>query len=233
MAPVHLSWQQCTLISVVVLAGCLMGSYQSATDKHFIAYFTNPAISSIQFYWKDNKGSRLGSIARLKTFVEQQHATLLFAMNGGMYTPGKAPQGLFIQDKKMVIPADTGKGNGNFYLQPNGIFYITERHKAAICKTGDFINDGNVEFATQSGPMLLIHGSIHPAFAKGSVNLEIRNGVGILPGNRIVFAISVVPVNFYAFADYFKTLGCSDALYLDGFVSRMYLPAKSLGAIGW
>ena len=33
-------------------------------------------------------------------------------------------------------------------------------------------------------------------------------------------------INFYNFAKYFKSLGCKNALYLDGFVSRTYLPEK-------
>ena len=60
-----------------------------------------------------------------------------------------------------------------------------------------------------------------------STNLNIRNGVGILPNNQIVFAISKKEINFYDFAEYFKNLGCKNALYLDGFVSRTYLPEKN------
>ena len=87
-----------------------------------------------------------------------------------------------------------------------------------------------MKWATQSGPMLVIDGAIHSAFKKGSINVNIRNGVGILPDNKIVFAISKEEINFYDFAEYFKNLGCKNALYLDGFVSRMYLPEKNLSA---
>jgi uncharacterized protein YigE (DUF2233 family) len=80
--------------------------------------------------------------------------------------------------------------------------------------------------STQSGLMLIIDGEIHPAFKEGSSSLYVRNGVGILPDNRIVFAMSREAVNFYSFANYFKSLGCRNALYLDGFVSRTYLPEK-------
>ena len=34
-------------------------------------------------------------------------------------------------------------------------------------------------------------------------------------------------VSFYDFAKYFKKIGCENALYLDGFVSRTYLPEKN------
>lgn len=121
---------------------------------------------------------------------------------------------------------DTTKGNGNFYLKPNGVFYISFNKKPNICITEKFIENKNINFATQSGPMLVIDGNIHFAFQKNSVNLNIRNGVGILPNNQIIFAMSKKEINFYEFAEYFKELGCKNALYLDGFVSRTYLPEK-------
>ncbi|MCE3260121.1 MAG: hypothetical protein K0S12_1762, partial [Bacteroidetes bacterium] len=94
------------------------------------------------------------------------------------------------------------------------------------CETGDFKTSSAVDYATQSGPMLVINGKLHPDFREGSKNLNIRNGVGILPDGKILFAISKVPVNFFDFAMYFKKKGCKNALYLDGFVSRAYLPEK-------
>jgi len=44
--------------------------------------------------------------------------------------------------------------------------------------------------------MLVIDGKTHPAFKQGSANLFVRNGVGILPGNKVVFAMSKQPINF-------------------------------------
>ena len=75
--------------------------------------------------------------------------------------------------------------------------------------------------------MLVIDGKIHPAFTKGAANVNIRNGVGILPDNTIVFAMSKTEINFYDFAIYFKNTSCKNALYLDGFVSRTYLPEQN------
>ncbi len=75
--------------------------------------------------------------------------------------------------------------------------------------------------------MLLIDGAVHPAFKKGSANLNIRNGVGVLPNGRVLFAVSKEAVNFYDFARFFLSMGCANALYLDGFVSRTYLPSQN------
>jgi uncharacterized protein YigE (DUF2233 family) len=74
---------------------------------------------------------------------------------------------------------------------------------------------------------LVIDGEIHKAFNKGSTNLNIRNGVGILPNNKILFAMSKKEINFYDFAEFFKSKGCKNALYLDGFVSRTYCPNQN------
>jgi uncharacterized protein YigE (DUF2233 family) len=105
-----------------------------------------------------------------------------------------------------------------FTYQPENLAFISQ--------TESFHNNGRIKYATQSGPMLVIDGQIHPAFKKGSANLNIRNGVGILPNNKVVFAMSKKEVTFYEFANYFKSIGCKNALYLDGLVSRTYLPAK-------
>jgi uncharacterized protein YigE (DUF2233 family) len=194
---------------------------------NMISYIVDPKNQDLQFYWKDSSGNIFRSIQRLKEDLHHRHKKLLFAMNGGMFNTENSPVGLFIQQEVTITPMDTSDGKGNFYVKPNGVLYITSTNNAVICSTTEFKNDGGIKFATQSGPMLLINGAFHPAFKKGSANLNIRNGVGILPDRRLVFAMSKDPVNFYDFAGYFKSLGCKNALYLDGFVSRTYLPGKN------
>ncbi|MES2679021.1 MAG: phosphodiester glycosidase family protein [Bacteroidota bacterium] len=195
-------------------------------DDQILAYTVDAKTQDLQLYWKNEKGEPLKSIQNLKAYVERKNLTLTFAMNGGMFNKDFSPQGLFIQNKKTLVVLDTASGNGNFYLKPNGIFYVTDDNLPYVCKTTDFSQHRKIKFATQSGPMLLIDGQIHPAFKEGSANLNIRNGVGILPDNKVVFAMSKTEINFYDFAKYFQSLGCKNALYLDGFVSRTYLPEK-------
>lgn len=193
-----------------------------------MSYIVDPQKQDLRFYWKDEHGQRFGAIQRLKDWCEHRGQRLLFAMNGGMFDPGYSPVGLFIEGGRLIKTLDSGAGKGNFYLQPNGVFYLTKDHRAGICTTPAFHDSGQVAYATQSGPMLLIDGAFHPGLTKGSPNLNIRNGVGILPGNRILFAITREPMNFYDFAAWFREQGCRDALYLDGFVSRAWMPEK-----GW
>ena len=198
---------------------------RTAEDTRFITYIADPKNQEIQLYQKDELGKDFRNIGNLQTWAQQHNKTLEFAMNGGMYHPDFSPVGLFIQNGKEIHPIDTGSGEGNFYLQPNGIFYITAT-EAGISSTADFKNTGAVLFATQSGPMLLKDGVIPASFKQGSTNLQVRNAVGILPDHKVIFALSKQPISFYDFAAYFKGLGCKNALYLDGVVSRAYLPAK-------
>lgn len=199
---------------------------QNSIDDKIVAVTVDTKIQDLQLYWKNDKGEILRSIQNLKTYVESKNLKLTFAMNGGMFNNDFSPQGLFIQNKKLLVGLDTTAGKGNFYLKPNGVFYVTTDNIPFVCKTNDFKSSQNIKYATQSGPMLLIDGQIHPSFKEGSKNLNIRNGVGILPDNKVVFAMSKTEINFYDFAKYFQNLGCKNALYLDGFVSRTYLPEK-------
>lgn len=214
------------VLSIVITSLGLISFTKSSDDGDILSHTVNLSQQELRFFWKDDNGKTLRNYQFLSDYVEANSKELVFAMNGGMFKKDLSPQGLYIENGKVLSPLDTTqKGYGNFYLQPNGVFYITNDKKGFVCKTEDFKNE-NVKYATQSGPMLLIDGKIHTAFRKGSSNLNIRNGVGILPNGELLFAMSKGKTNFYDFASYFKAKGCKNALYLDGFVSRTYLPSK-------
>lgn len=220
------------LIGLIVFVLLIVGyitliASKDAADNLFISYTADPKAGSIVFFWKDDNGELFRNIGSVKAYVENKGEELIFAMNGGMFKTNNSPQGLYIEQFKAVTPLDTSSGDGNFYLKPNGVFYLTASNTPAICKTNEFQNNNLIKYATQSGPMLVIDGEIHPAFKKGSNNLNIRNGVGILPNGKVVFIMSKATINFYDFATYFKSLGCKNALYLDGYVSKTYLPEKN------
>ena len=196
-------------------------------DERFVSYVVDSKKLNIEFYWKNKKDVNFRNAENLKLWLKTQNKELLFAVNGGMYKKDNSPQGLYIENNVKKNEIDTTSGSGNFYLKPNGVFYLTNDKKPNICITKEFVDNEKIKFATQSGPMLVINGKIHSAFKKGSSNLNIRNGVGVLPNNEIIFAMSKKEINFYDFAEYFKKLGCKNALYLDGFVSRTYLPEKN------
>lgn len=215
-------------ISLLSIAGIIaFKATQNPIDDRILSCTIDPKTQNLQMFWKNDQGEILGSIQDLKTFVESKNFKLVFAMNGGMFTGDFTPQGLFIQNNKTLTALDTTDGYGNFYLKPNGIFYLTKDSTPIVCKTSDFVDNGNIQYATQSGPMLVIDGQIHPVFKEGSKHLHIRNGVGILPDNKVLFAMSKEKINLCDFAKFFQNAGCKNALYLDGFVSRTYLPAKN------
>ncbi|MFZ1529971.1 MAG: phosphodiester glycosidase family protein [Ferruginibacter sp.] len=216
-------------ITTVLLAFSVgvSSSPKNSPDDRFLEYRIDPQKQQLKFFWKDDKNRPFKSLQNLKDWLALRDQHLVFAMNGGMYKTDNSPLGLYIEDAKIKSPVNSRSGNGNFYLKPNAVFYITKNNQAGISTTENFRQRSNITFATQSGPMLLINGKIHPAFTKGSSNVNIRNAVGILPGGQVLFVMSKTPVNFYEFAAYFKNAGCKNALYLDGFVSRTYLPSKS------
>ena len=196
-------------------------------DANFITYEVNFKNDKVKLYWKNDSNHILKSISNLKTFTDSKNERLVFATNAGMYKIDNSPQGLFIQNGILVNDTDTTKGTGNFYLTPNGVFYINKDESTFIKTTANFKMNNDIGFATQSGPMLIIENEINSIFNKTSTNLNIRNGVGITADKKVIFAMSKTAISFYDFANYFKTMGCTNALYLDGFVSRTYLPEKN------
>ena len=214
------------LFAFFCTVACWSAVRQKADDSKYISFIVDPKKAEIKMYLKDDKGNIFGSLGNLNSHLAGQHKKLLLAMNGGMYMENRLPLGLYVENGEMKKRLNTSSGSGNFYLKPNGVFYILKDHTARITATGAFRLTANIQYATQSGPLLLADGKIHSSFKKGSSNLNIRNGVGILPDGRVVFAMSKAGVSFYDFAEYFKNLGCKDALYLDGFVSRTYCPEK-------
>jgi uncharacterized protein YigE (DUF2233 family) len=169
-----------------------------------------------------------GSFRAVNSALEAEGKTLGFAMNAGMFHRDLAPVGLYIEEGLEQAPIITRAGPGNFGLLPNGVFCWGDSFR--IIDSRDFkAKPPACRFATQSGPMLVIKGKLHPRFLPGSDSLYIRNGVGVSKdGSRAVFAITRGRVNFHAFARFFRDeLGLRDALYFDGNVSRLYAPELS------
>ncbi len=195
-------------------------------NKLFDIFVLNTRSSEIGLFLDDENGAPLLSFSKLKQLLASRNQELTFAANAGMYQPDFSPQGLFVANGQLRQPIDLSEGNGNFYLKPNGIFSITRGGNAQVIRSEYFKRKPrNLLLATQSGPILVYDGTIHPAFRKGSSNLNIRNGVGVISSDLLVFAISRQEVNFYDFAQLFRDrLKCNNALYLDGVISKMYVP---------
>ncbi len=89
------------------------------------------------------------------------------------------------------------------------------------------------DFATQSGPMLVIDGQIHPKIsADGPRRRSATASACEMAATSRSSRSSERPVTFGAFARLFKDdLGCRNALFLDGSVSSLYAP--NLGTLGY
>jgi len=184
---------------------------------------------SLRLFLNDPAGQPLHTFKAVDDMIGASRQKLAFAMNAGMFHPDYAPVGLFIDGGKEVAPLNTAAGSGNFFLKPNGVFLVDD-HGPRIVDTSQFAGfRGKVTLATQSGPLLVHAGNIHAALGPKSTSRLIRNGVGVDASGAAVFAISEDPVNFHEFARLFKEkLGCQDALYFDGVVSSVYVPALQL-----
>lgn len=180
----------------------------------------------LRLWLRDGDGLPIGSFSRLKPVAEVDGKHLVFAMNAGMYHPDRTPVGLYIEDGTAVSPLVRSRGGGNFGLAPNGVFCI-EADRFAVIETERYEREMPAcRYATQSGPMLVIDGELHPRFLEKSDSAYVRNGVGVsADGKHAVLAISDGAVNFHTFARLFRdALDMPQALYLDGSISRLYAP---------
>jgi uncharacterized protein YigE (DUF2233 family) len=148
-------------------------------------------------------------------------------MNAGMYHEDRRPVGLYVENGAETMHLVTRAGPGNFGMLPNGVFWVDADGASHVTETLAYeALAPDARFATQSGPMLVIHGTLHPEFNPDGTSRKRRNGVGLSKdGKTLWFAISDGAVNFHTFARLFRDrLNTPQALYLDGVVSRLYAP---------
>lgn len=188
----------------------------------------------LRLFLRDGDGVPWGSFARLDAALRADGKALGVAMNAGMYHDTRAPVGLYIEEGAQEMRIITSEGPGNFGLLPNGVFCIHDGRAEVIESRAFADSPPDCSFATQSGPMLVIDGDLHPRFLPDSDSLNLRNGVGVRAGGReVVLAIADEPVNFHHFARFFRDgMETPDALFLDGSVSRLHAPALGRSDFG-
>jgi uncharacterized protein YigE (DUF2233 family) len=182
----------------------------------------------IRLFLRDEEGTPFGQFDRLANHVAAQGGSLIFAMNAGMYHDDRRPVGLYVEEEQSEMGLVKNAGPGNFGMLPNGVFWI-DGDQAGVTETLTYAEqfpEDPPRFATQSGPMLVVDGEIHPVLNPDGTSTRRRNGVGVSEdGRRVVFVISDAPVNFHTFARLFRDeLNLPNALYLDGAVSKVYVP---------
>ena len=191
----------------------------------YIVCTFDPAADDIRLYGAASLGQGGTTYDRLRTHLLHNGEHMSFGMNGGMYHPGFGPVGLLVEGGRETGALNHDDAAGNFFLKPNGVFWLGGG-KTGVMETEAYARAGiSPAQATQSGPMLVVDGKLHPKFLPDGTSLQIRNGVGILPDGRVAFAISEDRVRFHDFATLFRDrLGCANALFLDGSISSLYSP---------
>ena len=138
------------------------------------------------------------------------------------------PIGYYVKDGERLKELNRNDGAGNFHMKPNGVFFGTGGKWRVMDADAFYSQIGDrPQFGTQSGPMLLVGGKLHPEITEDGPSRTIRNGVGVDGNGRAHFVISEGPVSFGKLARYFRdVLKTPEALYLDGSVSALWDPAR-------
>jgi uncharacterized protein YigE (DUF2233 family) len=226
------------LLLPVVLAACQqdgeakpVGPESACTERtfegsRFTACRYDSGRDEILLALADSHGP-LRSFARLKAALGPRARRLRFAMNGGMFDAAGGPVGLYVAEGVEKHAINRRTGPGNFHMLPNGVFAVGTDGRVAIVPSPAWPPPRfPVRWATQSGPMLVIAGQLHPLVQPDGASRYIRNAVGVADSRTAWFVISDEPVSFGRLARFLRDgLGCRDALYFDGAVSSLWDPA--------
>lgn len=205
-------------------APCEVREFESS---RFIVCTFDARRQDMRLYSRASGGGYLRSFEALQTELGEQSHNVRFAMNAGMFNDAGAPIGLYVENGDEQKSISLTDGPGNFHLKPNGVFWQGQDGALHITVSEHYARDAQqVRWATQSGPMLLIDGALHPRIAEDGTSRFIRNGVGLRDGRTAYFVISSGFVSFGRFARFFRDeLRCRDALFLDGTVSSIWAPS--------
>jgi uncharacterized protein YigE (DUF2233 family) len=186
---------------------------------------------TLKMFWKNPKGQVFSSLKNLEQHLTNNKQRVVATMNAGIFDTSQTPLGLHVERGQVLHPLKTRRsGYGNFYLQPNGVFYL-DNAGAHILETLTYQRQNPKALeATQSGPMLVQRGKIHAAFRPNSLNRLPRNAVGVSSRNTVHLVMSDDWVNFDDMARLMRdVLKCTDALYLDGSISALRIPEARFG----
>lgn len=214
-----------TLLCLPIAAQAVTCSDREHEGRSFSVCTVDATKEHIRLFLRDDEGAILGQFRDVERQLSN-NKVLSFAMNAGMYHADRSPVGHYVEDGDEEMRLLTGGSKGNFGLLPNGVLCLNDT-SAQVFETLDFQKQGPVcRDATQSGPMLVIDGALHPRFLPHSTSRFLRNGVGTSrDGTTAHFVISNEAVSFHEFGRFFRdALRTPNALYFDGKISRLHAP---------
>ena len=200
--------------------------FEEAPLTHCTADPAHHAISLVQ---SDLNDQPYRSFAAYAATRPADAAPVAFAVNAGMYDEGGRAIGYYVENGERLKRLNRAQGPGNFHMLPNGVFFGGKQKDWRVWNTERFYENvsNRPDFGTQSGPMLVIEGELHPDIDPNGESLRVRKGVGVDTAGRAHFVISEQPVSFGALARYFRdVIGAPNALYLDGTVSQLWDPVR-------
>jgi len=217
----------CTAAEETSVAGTPACATETFEGAAFVDCTVERTQGELRLYDRDIEGRALRNFSALQSLLKTDAKRVRFAMNAGMFDDDGRPIGLFISAGQTVTPVNRNRGPGNFHLMPNGIFSV-EADGFHIRTTDKYVQiaANTALLATQSGPMLVIDGKLHPQISANGSSLNIRNAVGVDKDGRAHFVISNEPVSFGRLARYLRdSKDCPNALFFDGTVSSLWDPA--------
>lgn len=194
--------------------------------------FASP--NQLRLLWRDDENEPYGQLQNARQQLEGNGEKVLLIANAGIYTPEQAPAGLHIEDGVELVPLNLNEGSGNFHLMPNGVFVIERAEDAStalVLESSEYSQHAtagtlNPWLGVQSGPMLVIDGQPHPAFAPDSNSRYLRNGIGVTKQGQVAILHTNRRLTLWEFAQEFVSLGIDNALYLDGSIVKTARPVS-------
>lgn len=204
-------------------APCVVHSFESS---RFIVCTYNARAEELRLASSAPHGGYMRGFDALEASLGADARRVRFAMNAGMFNDAGAPIGLYVANGEEQHVLRLTNGPGNFHLKPNGVFWQGDDGAVHVDTSENYaLHVEHARWATQSGPMLVIDGALHPRIADNGPSRYVRNGVGVRDGHTAFFVISSGAVSFGRFARFFRDrLRCRNALFLDGTVSSLWAP---------
>lgn len=203
-------------------SACRTAVFENVPLTHCVA---DPAQHEIAMANAPAGGQPFGSLGTFAASADT--GTIAFAVNGGIFGDDLKAVGYYVENGERLSELDRGSGDGNFYMKPNGVFFGTGGKWRVLASETFVATVGDrPQFGTQSGPMLVIDGKLHPDIQDNGPSRAIRNGVGVDGKGHAHFVIADAPLSFGQLARYFRDeVKAANALHLDSQVSALWNPA--------